>query len=118
MKKESIITALLTGCLLWLIMACFCIGLLASFGCASSKPCLPEVQIQEVDVPQPCVIHVTPPPEPEYLEYPDYNDENVKDWYLEVERVARTNRALREDYINRLLGLIEEHNRLEPQCKQ
>ncbi len=102
----------LGGMLLALIALCF----MLAYGCHST-PCVPDVQIQEVYKPQPCVVTVKIPPPPNYEAYPPYDDADPKEWLLEFERVTRTNRALREDYINRLRELIAAHNRLEPQCK-
>lgn len=99
------------GMLIALIVLCFMLT-----SCASSRPCIPDVQIQEVSYPQPCVIHISPPPEPSYISYPPY--EPTAAWYKAAGIVAEKNRAMRQDYINRLLTLIEEHNRLEPQCEQ
>jgi hypothetical protein len=115
MRRESIATGLLTGCLLWLIIACFCIGLL---GCASSKPCLPEVEIQEVTKEVRCFAAIDFPPPPEYEAYPEFDSENAKEWSLEVERITQANRAKSRAWIAATLGLLSEHNELEPQCKQ
>lgn len=100
------------GLLLALIVLCF----VCTYGCAHT-PCVPDVQIQEVAIPQPCIVGIEIPDPPEYLEYPAFDAENAKEWALEVERIVRTNRALRDEYINRLSELIAGHNRLEPQCK-
>lgn len=114
-NREGCITAILTGCLFWLIIACFCISFL---GCKTSKPCLPDVQIQEVYKEVRCFADIDYPPEPVYEEYPEFDPENAKEWGLEVERVTQANRIKSRAWIKATLELLSEHNRLEPQCKQ
>jgi len=103
------------GCLIpalcLLIFICF---MLSFMGCATTKY-VPKIEYQEVLISQPCIIYMDIPPRPFYESFPELGGDS-KEWALEVERVVQANRAKREAYIESLLFLVEEHNRLEPQC--
>jgi hypothetical protein len=91
-------------------------GIALSYGCRST-PCVPRVEIQEVDVPQPCIIQVgvleplTLPP------FPVFDASNPKEWSLQVEQIVKQREALLTTRLAALNYQIEEHNRLEPKCK-
>lgn len=112
MKREEPLGLILV--IIILVIACFAVTMM---GCTSTT-CVPTIEIQELDVPAPCVVHMEEVPEPVYEDYPPFAEPDEKQWSLEVERITQTNRVKREAYINALRHQIAEHNRLEPQCKQ
>jgi len=100
-----------------ILIALITLMFVLTMGC-STMPRPPEVHTVEVGYPEPCIITIDAPPEPEYEAYPEPPPILTKEWMAEVVRITLANKAMREDYINRLSELIAEHNRLEPQCKQ
>lgn len=118
MKRDGCAVILLTTWVLWVLIGLMVSCMFMSFGCATSQPCVPDLEIQEVEKEVRCFVDIDFPPPPEYEEYPAFDSENAKDWGLEVERITQVNRAKSRAWIYATLALLEEHNRLEPQCKQ
>lgn len=111
MKNHDLKLVLLLSALVVLIFG------LALCGCRST-PCIPQVEIQEVNVPQPCVVTIEELPPLALPEYPPFNADDPKEWALQVEQIDKQREALLNARIDALNFKIAEHNKLEPRCVQ
>jgi len=90
--------------------------LIALMGCTSTVPCIPKVEIQEKLVEVPCFVHSREIPEPYVQEFPPFNEDNPKDWALEVSRIERENKINALAYQKALRMQIASLNTREPKC--
>lgn len=118
MKRDGCVVLGLTTILMWLLIGALIACVFASFGCRSSQPQVPDLEIQEVTKEVRCFTQIDFPPPPVYEEYPPFTEHDAKSWSLEVERITQANRAKSRAWIKATLEMLSEHNRMEPQCKQ
>lgn len=93
-------------------------GLALALGGCRSTPAIPQIEYQEVAVPQPCVVGIEPLKTLELPQYPPFDPNDPKEWALQVEKVAKQREAMLQARVNALTFKIDEHNKLEPKCAQ
>lgn len=91
------------------------------FACSSSMPPIPEapeVEVQEVKIIVECIIPMDPPPRDPLPDYPAFDGSDPEGWAKSVRRIYKLREVKKDAYIDALLYLIGEHNKLEPKCSE